>query len=259
MTKLSPDWQLWLQESAVQEYLRRGDDGMPSRRDQISVMLSLIPFSRERAINILDLGCGDGILLDAVLHDFPRTKRAIAVDGSPLMLERAARRLGALRCVEYIKGDLSDPQWSTVLPVDIRYDVIVSGFAIHHLPDGRKRDLYRDIYDLLTNNGVFVNVEHVKSRTDRGEQLFEAWYVGHLVELEKARNGSRTPAEIAMDFTERPGKAINHLAFVEDQLKWLREAGFRNVDCHWKYYELAIFAGEKLLVQAEPGRGHEGV
>lgn len=246
MTK-SSDWQLWLQESAVQEYLRRGDDGMPSRRDQISVMLSLISFSRDSAINVLDLGCGDGILLDAVLHDFPRVKRAIAVDGSPLMLERAARRLGASRCVEYISGDLGDPQWSTVLP-DIRFDVIVSGFAIHHLLDERKRDLYRDIYGLLKDNGVFVNVEHVKSRADKGEQLFEAWYVGHLVELEKARNGSRTAAEIAKHFTERPGKAINHLAFVEDQLEWLREAGFRNVDCHWKYYELAIFAGEKRLV-----------
>jgi hypothetical protein len=123
--------------------------------------------------------------------------------------------------------------------------MIVSGFAIHHLVDHRKRELYRDIYDLLENTGTFVNIEHVKLRADEGERLFESWYVGHLIELERARNGSRKPDEIARDFTNRPGKAINHLAFMEDQLEWLREIGFRNVDCFWKYYELAIFGGEK--------------
>ena len=44
---------------------------------------------------------------------------------------------------------------------------------------------------------------------------------------------------------ERPDRAANILALVEDQCAWLRTLGFRHVDCFWKYFELAIFGGVK--------------
>jgi tRNA (cmo5U34)-methyltransferase len=37
----------------------------------------------------------------------------------------------------------------------------------------------------------------------------------------------------------------NQLAPVHDQLAWLEEAGFEQVDCHWKWLELALIAGIK--------------
>ena len=42
---------------------------------------------------------------------------------------------------------------------------------------------------------------------------------------------------------ERPGRAANILASVEEQCRWLHEIGFQDVDCFWKYFELAIFGG----------------
>jgi len=44
-------------------------------------------------------------------------------------------------------------------------------------------------------------------------------------------------------FLERPDRAANILASVEDQCRWLRDIGFVEVDCFWKYFELAIFGG----------------
>jgi len=37
---------------------------------------------------------------------------------------------------------------------------------------------------------------------------------------------------------ERPGRAANILASVEEQCRWLRDIGFQDVDCFWKYFEL---------------------
>lgn len=37
----------------------------------------------------------------------------------------------------------------------------------------------------------------------------------------------------------------NQLASVERQLDWLRRIGFADVDCHWKWLELALLGGRR--------------
>jgi hypothetical protein len=41
---------------------------------------------------------------------------------------------------------------------------------------------------------------------------------------------------------------------VEEQLAWLREAGFGPVDCFWKEFRLAIFGGFKGQVRVTDTR-----
>ena len=31
----------------------------------------------------------------------------------------------------------------------------------------------------------------------------------------------------------------------EDQMEWLQEAGFNQVDCYWRYLNFAVFGGRK--------------
>jgi tRNA (cmo5U34)-methyltransferase len=105
--------------------------------------------------------------------------------------------------------------------------------------------LYREIYDLLTEGGVFVNSEHVASASPRGEQIFDDALTTHLYHRRKEKGEEVTLEQIRREYLERPDRAANILALVEDQCRWLREIGFRDVDCFWKYFEVAIFGGIK--------------
>ncbi|HEX9967707.1 MAG TPA: methyltransferase domain-containing protein [Solirubrobacterales bacterium] len=166
---------------------------------------------------VLDLGTGDGRLLARLREDRP-LMLAVGVDFSPIMLSAARERFGGDERVELVEHDLGAP-----LPDLGRFDAVVSSFAIHHLEHERKRALCAEVFALLEPGGVFANFEHVASPTERLHRaFFEA--IGESVENED-------PSDRTLD--------------VETQLGWLLEIGFDDVDCHWKWLEMALLAGVK--------------
>lgn len=135
----------WRNSSHAGAYLERADQ-IPHRAAGESVLLEELPANVSR---VLDLGSGDGRLLDLVLRARPGAA-GVALDFSPLMLERLRARFAAAPQVEIIAHDLESP-----LPRLGSFDAVVSSFAIHHLEHGRKRTLYEEIWRSLNGGGVF--------------------------------------------------------------------------------------------------------
>ena len=203
----------WSSRDHALAYLARADR-VPHRTEGEAVLLDLVPSEARR---ILDLGTGDGRLLALLKIDRPGL-RGVALDFSPTMLEAVQARFAGDPTVEVVAHDLDRP-----LPDLGRFDAVVSSFAIHHLPHPRKRAIYAEIFGLLAPGGVFCNLEHVASPTPKLHQRF-------LRALDIAP-GEEDPSNLLLD--------------LETQLGWLREIGYEDVDCFWKWLELALLAGSK--------------
>jgi tRNA (cmo5U34)-methyltransferase len=200
-------------EQRVDRYLARADE-FPHRLEGEGVLLEHVPRNARR---VLDLGAGDGRLLSRLLSDRPEMA-GVGLDFSELMLAAAGKRFAEDRRIELVEHDLTEP-----LPALGRFDAVVSSFAIHHLEHERKRSLYGEVFELLEPGGVFANFEHVASATPRLHRAFFA-AIGEPLENED-------PSDRLLD--------------VETQLGWLRELGFDDVDCYWKWLEMALLIGVK--------------
>ncbi|NJL03036.1 MAG: class I SAM-dependent methyltransferase [Spirulinaceae cyanobacterium SM2_1_0] len=201
----------WTSTEHALAYLSRADQ-LPHRMEGEAVLLDLVPQSAQR---LLDLGTGDGRLLSLLRLDRPQAE-CVALDFSPTMLAAARDRFAGAPQVTVIDHNLDQP-----LPDLGLFDAIVSSFAIHHLSDARKRSLYGEIGDRLTPSGIFANLEHVAPVSDR-------WHRHFLTTLGYAPD-YEDPSNILLD--------------VETQLRWLRELGFQEVDCYWKWLEMALLVG----------------
>jgi tRNA (cmo5U34)-methyltransferase len=204
----------WRSPAHALAYLQRAD-GVPHRSEGEAALLEHLPSPTR---HVLDLGSGDGRLLALVRLAHPESE-AVAVDFSPTMLDRLRMRFDVASRVTIVAHDMELP-----LPLfPDTFDAIVSSFAIHHLSDDRKRALYEEIFVRLRPGGALLNLEHVASPTAALHEQF-------LRALDISR-GDEDPSNKLMDLNV--------------QLGWLRDIGFVDVDCHWKWRELALLGGRK--------------
>ena len=203
----------WRSAAHAAAYLERQDQ-IPHRSAGEAALLDELPASVQR---VLDLGSGDGRLLGMALAVRPQA-RGVALDFSSMMLERLRARFSSRPAVTVVEHDLAMP-----LPDLGSFDAVISSFAIHHLEHPRKRQLYAEIFHVLQPGGVFCNLEHVASASAYGHARF----------LE------------ALDTRPEDEDPSNRLLDVHTQLEWLREIGYGDVDCYWKWRELALLAGRR--------------
>lgn len=200
----------WRDRDKVDEYVGRVGR-LAARAAGEAELVETLPRAVDR---VLDLGCGDGRLIDVVLSARPGAGSAIGLDSSPPMIERALARFDGDPRVRIAHHDLH-----LALPSLGEFDVVVSGFAIHHLEHDRKRSLLREIVAVLRPGGVFANLEVIRCATPALQEDFYRRI-------------------------ERPGGDTEDvLAGVEEQLAWMREAGLDDVDCYWRWRGFALLAG----------------
>ena len=204
---------------------------IPHYSEMIDGMATAIPFDRSSVINVIDLGCGTGTISKRIKEIFPQAT-ITCLDLAENMIEMSKLKLAEFSDVRYQTGDFKDYEF------DDAYDVVVSSLALHHLvTDKDKTGFYRKVYESLRPNGVFFNADVILGSSDYIQDVYmEKWrsFMKKHVSEEEIEN--RWLPQYREE--DRPAKLM-------DQIAWLIDLGFSEVDVIWKYYNFAVYGGRK--------------
>lgn len=185
----------WASPDYVANWAKGQDPKESNRQEAFSLLADTIPYDKQQAITILDLGAGYGALTKFLLERFPNAT-AVCQDGSEEMAKLGRERMKAFKGrFAYVLADFSRHGWSKLLPGP--FEAIVSSIAIHNVNSPNIiRGIYEDAYTLVQPGGCFLNFDR-------------------------------------------------HEPPIEEQMKWLRGAGFKDVQCFWQDQHRALFGGFK--------------
>jgi ubiquinone/menaquinone biosynthesis C-methylase UbiE len=232
----------WKNPSIVDNFLTKTREARPFGAEQLDILLRLISQSQSGVNNFIDLGCGDGILANTILTQYSDAN-GLLLDYSPSMIDAAKNRMSAFQNQKIIKSDLSKSNWQD--NVINKPEVVVSGYAIHHLKNGRKYELFEEIFKILKPGGIFINMEHVASTTKFGNSLFNELIIDTLHTKLESEGKKQSKADLMIEHLNRADQYENILLPVTTQCDWLKEIGFIDVDCFFKCFEFATYAGIK--------------
>lgn len=204
---------------------------LPSYDGVFAAALEQIPIEKKASIRVLDLGAGTGLFSWHVLEEYPNAVFTLC-DLAPRMLEIARQRFA------------SYPGQFTYLIEDYRqisanhkFDLIISSLSIHHLSHDDKRALFENIHSLLNEGGLFINIDQVWGPTEYWQSHYwEQW-------LEKVRHSGASESQIKASIKRR--REYDREASLADQLQWLGQAGFSQVDCVYKHAFIGVFCALK--------------
>ena len=236
---------VWQRREVVDQYLTGTRNALPYLADLFAFALNALSRQPTLPSTFLDLGAGDGFFAEMILDVYAEAF-AILVDNSAEMREAAAHLLNNHQ-ERYLMVDLDLSKAGGLKKIVSGRSVnaVVSSFAIHHLTKQAKKNLYSEIAEILPEGHAFVNVEHVSPRSSRFEDLFEKTIATNMACSKGIAPESDEFKRLLSDFKQRDDKKDNILEPVDDQLRWLEESGFSEVECTFRCLELATIVAYK--------------
>jgi len=203
---------------------------VPHFDDFYGMALDQIPYLHDATIRVLDLGAGTGLLSSLAAEVFPNASFTLA-DISTEMLARARERFAGRPNFEYLVIDLERE------PLTGAYEVAFSSLALHHLEHAQLAAVFRKTYDVIVPGGVFINADQTLGTSAENEERYRQHWTADVI----AQGTNEADLQAAVERMK-----VDKTATLEDQMAWLRQAGFSHVDCWYKHYRMAVYSGRKL-------------
>ncbi|MCK9152562.1 class I SAM-dependent methyltransferase [Methanobacterium alcaliphilum] len=201
---------------------------IPNLDDLYCVLVELAQ-SEKNSPKILDLGAGTGLLTKYLLGKYPDAQFQL-IDLSEEMLNIARDRFKDFENFEYISADYVKQ------PFNDSFDIVVSSLSIHHLKHTEKQLLNQKIFKHLNSGGIFINADQITGPCPFSEETYQKNWFNKIDESE-LDDEYKEPAIERMKF--------DNPATLDENLKWLKEAGFEDIDVYYKYYNFVVLFGRK--------------
>jgi tRNA (cmo5U34)-methyltransferase len=211
------------------QYDRQRKKLIPCFDDFYSIPVSIIETKAETP-SVLDIGSGTGLFSSFIREKYPHASITL-IDLSEKMMDAAKIRFTDDQKIDYILADYTEHEF------DRTFDIVISSLSIHHLSDEEKRNLYQKVFSLLNQGGVFINADQVLGHTPYIESLYKNDW------KQKIENSGLTSEELKAAYERTK---LDQMAPLEDQIQWLKESGFQDVDCVYKYFNFVVLFGRKI-------------
>lgn len=217
-------------DSIAAEYTDQINRCVPRYEEMLWAVLDYLPKDLDPK-TILELGCGTGNLTVKLAEKYSAAHFHLA-DFSAGMIAECQKRLGpAAKITPHIQDfrALSFPENSL--------DLVASTISLHHLTDPEKPSLFKNIASWLRPGGVFVFSDQFAGKT-------KEIYARHLAHWRTAAQKlGATEAEWTAWMDHQ--SAHDHHSPIADQMQWLAEVGFVEIDCPWRYLLWTVLIARK--------------
>ena len=232
----------WSAKAFAHEYLETADIRILERRRLLEVLKSFYRYflGDKQQNTVLDMGCGDGILIHELLK-IDGSISATLIDGSEDMINKARERLAGFKNIRFIKASFQELLYKDIPLPDFGF--IVSSLAIHHLAMNEKKSIFNCIYSHLREGGYFVNTDVILSPTEALEKWYLELWKEWIIERQTVLKSETEYEDIISKHLEK--EHHSKLDTLADQLNALKEFGFRDVDCFYKYGVVTMYGGRK--------------
>jgi ubiquinone/menaquinone biosynthesis C-methylase UbiE len=234
--------QTWGSSTFIEQWAAKGGWQAPIREVQTAMVLRMIPHPLDAAIRILDIGAGYGALAAAVLNERPHAT-AVCLDASEAMLTLGEERSTNLRKrVKFVQASLENANWLN--SVEGSFDAVISARALHHFTENqRRRFIFKEVFSLIRQGGCFINADNVRAATPSLRERYRHARDEYLdLFIRRSSDGKSSLAE-ARAATPSTYHGPHNNGYLDEELAWLREAGFVDVDCFWKFGTTVVYGG----------------
>ena len=121
---------------------------LAEKADQL-INLSRQQFGDLGKVRVLDVGCGVGLLEDALIGNF---KRLVGVDIAPEVIQRAKDRVHSAEFFLYDGFNLPFQ--------DSEFDLVFACCVFHHIPPEHRLSIAQDMARVCSKGGLIVIFEH---------------------------------------------------------------------------------------------------